>query len=179
MSVDAATVEAQIGRTPAASWRVAARCSKGHPTVIANSPRRDDGSPFPTLYWLTCPHLCEQVSKLESSGATDSWAKRVESDPHLAFELLAADQQYRAAREIEGMGDDPCSDVGIAGQRDPRATKCLHAHVATFLAGIPDPIGRDTVASVEPECRHDLCKALLECDTGPQSASEAAELRRR
>jgi hypothetical protein len=154
-------VAAQLGREPKARFRVASRCSYGHPTVIANAPRCEDGTPFPTLYWLTCPHLVEAVSACESAGAAERWMERIRSDAHLRFEVLASDQQYRAAREMEGRGDDPCAGVGIAGQDDPCATKCLHAHVATYLAGIPDPLGRRTLDSVRLECESDRCCVLL------------------
>ena len=31
-------------------------------------PNLDDGTPFPTTYWLTCPLLVQRVSALEASG---------------------------------------------------------------------------------------------------------------
>ena len=168
---DTLIVGAQLGREPITRWRIALRCSWERPVVIANAPRASDGSPFPTLYWLTCPHLVQSVSAAETRGEVDRWADRVGDDPHLRFEVLAADQQYRAAREMEGHGDDPNADVGIAGQSDPCGTKCLHAHVAAFLAGIPDPIGRATLDGLEVECDSDDCAALLvRCRPGEDGA---------
>lgn len=161
MNADARIVRGQLGREPKAVWRVAQRCSHGRPAVIANRPTLDDGTPFPTLYWLTCPHLADVVSERESEGGADEWAARIAADGRVRFEVLASDQQYRAAREMEGRGVDPCGDVGIAGQSDPTATKCLHAHVATFLAGIPDPIGRETLSGAELECPGDDCASFL------------------
>jgi hypothetical protein len=158
---DVALVEAQLGRAPKVDWRIAKRCSHDRPVVIVNAPRSRDGSPFPTLFWLTCPHLVREMSAAESDRGTIAWAERVVADDHLRFEVLAADQQYRAAREMEGLGDDPCGDVGIAGQKDPCATKCLHAHAATYLAGIPDPAGREALADIALECDTDECADLL------------------
>lgn len=161
MSEDTRIVAAQLGREPEVEWRVAQRCSHGHPAVIANLPTARDGSPFPTLYWLTCPYLAEEIDSSESNGGLQAWNERVREDAHFRFEILAADQQYRAAREIEGAGEDPCKDVGIAGQADPFAMKCLHARVATALAGIPDPVGRAVLDGASHECTDDTCARLL------------------
>jgi uncharacterized protein len=118
------------------------RCSFGYPQVSALRRFVEGETPFPTLHWLTCPWLAEGVSAAESAGGVAQWAGRLAADPALADEMLRADAQYRADRAAASpSGADPCPDVGIAGQRDPLATKCLHAHVAAALAGIDDPVG--------------------------------------
>jgi hypothetical protein len=156
MSDDARTVAWQIGRPPRGSWRVAARCPYGYPVVIATAPGGDP--PFPTLYYLTCPHLAEAVSKAESEGGAVRWRDAVRHDRALAERLDAADAAYRAARAAEGGGNDPFTLVGIAGQRDVRGVKCLHAHVAAFLAGIDDPVGQGVLADLARECDDRRCK---------------------
>jgi hypothetical protein len=125
--------------------------------VIATSPALADGSPFPTLYYLTCPHLTRLVGDLESGGAIETWRAALADTPDLATRLAAADAAYRAARAAEADGADPLPCVGIAGQRDPGATKCLHAHVAARLAGIDDPVGEGALASLVRECDDDRC----------------------
>ena len=65
---DAAVVAMQIGRPPRGRWAVARRCHLGVPMVVENHPVLDDGSPFPTLFWLTCPILAKRASALESEG---------------------------------------------------------------------------------------------------------------
>lgn len=170
MSEETRVVEAQLGREPRGRWRVARRCSFGWPQVLACAPRLEDGTPFPTLYWLSCPHLVEEVAVIESEGAADEWSERLSKDPSLRMAMLATDAQYRAARVMEGRGDDPCSLVGVAGQRDPFATKCVHAHVATTLAGLPDPIGDSVVRRVERECDCDRCSLLLSRDIASDGA---------
>jgi len=162
MPSDADTVGAQLGRPPREPWRVAARCSFGIPTVIATPSRLEAGEPFPTTYYLTCPHLVAAIAALESAGETERWAERLAKDPALAARMLAADTAYRAARAAESAGDDACSAVGIAGQRDPLATKCLHAHVAAALSGIDDPVGTSVLEAGERECRDARCGARLE-----------------
>jgi hypothetical protein len=68
-------------------------------------------------------------------------SERIAGDPDFAAAVVAADAANRAARLAEGDGIDPCADVGVAGQRDRRAVKCLHARLAAHLAGVPDPAG--------------------------------------
>lgn len=159
---DDALVGAQIGRPPRGSWIVAARCSYDRPTVIQTAPLLDTGELFPTLFWLTCPHLTGLVSAEESAGGVARWAAAVASDPELQARVLAADAEYRERRVVAGAGGDPCADVGVAGQARPQGTKCLHAHVAAALAGIADPVGSGVLEAVEPECRDDRCAGLME-----------------
>jgi hypothetical protein len=159
---DASVVAAQIGRPPRGRWHVATRCPAGGPLVIAVAPVLEDGSPFPTTFWLTCPRLVEAVHDLESGGEAASFAQRAAAEPAYAERLRAADLAYRAARRVEGGGQDPCQAVGVAGQRDPLMVKCLHARLAAILAGIADPIGEDvadrlagllTSGCPDPRCR--------------------------
>ena len=65
---DAAVIAAQLGRPPRGLLAVAHRCPCGLPDVAETSPRLADGSPFPTLYYLTCPRAHAAVSKLEATG---------------------------------------------------------------------------------------------------------------
>lgn len=155
-----ALVAAQLGRVPRGKWRVAARCGYGYPAVITTAPVLDDGAPFPTIFYLTCPHLSEAVSGLESSGEIEVWRARVAADAALEARLRAADAAYRAARAAEAGGADPSPQVGIAGQRDPLGIKCLHAHVASALAGIDDPVGHGALAQVARECGSERCAAF-------------------
>jgi uncharacterized protein len=145
---DDAVVASQLGRPPRGRWRVAARCEQGAPLVIAQAPSLEDGSPFPTTFWLTCPRLVEAVGELESAGEGARLAQRAASDAEFAAALTAADAAYRDARRAEGGGADPCEGVGVAGQLDPLAVKCLHARLAAHLAGVPDPIGEEVAGAV-------------------------------
>ncbi|MGZ6792957.1 MAG: DUF501 domain-containing protein, partial [Mycobacteriales bacterium] len=52
---DREIVARQLGRPPRALVGVAHRCPCGQPDVVETSPRLEDGTPFPTLYYLTCP----------------------------------------------------------------------------------------------------------------------------
>lgn len=153
---DRQVVARQLGREPRGAWRVAERCQHGLPLVIATAPLAE-GEPFPTLYYLSCPHLVEAVSALESAGECERWRARLAADEGLRLQLAFADDRYRAARAAEGSGEDPTPDVGIAGQRDPFGVKCLHAHLAAFLAGVGDPIGEAVYGMIEAECADARC----------------------
>ena len=65
MSLDAADLPAvtrQLGRLPRGARAVLHRCPCGLPDVIDTAPRLPDGTPFPTLYYLTCVRACAESS---------------------------------------------------------------------------------------------------------------------
>lgn len=160
--VDATIVACQLGRVPRGEWAPAARCRHGRPTVIETVPLLEDGTPFPTLFYLSCPWLVKYVDGLESVSAVSEWAGRLAATPALRSRMIAADTQYRLRRARLAGGVDPTPDVGIAGQRSPLSTKCLHAHVATFLASLDDPVGEGVVSAMRSyTCPADLCGRFL------------------
>jgi uncharacterized protein len=165
---DASLVAEQLGRAPRTPWRVAARCSFGRPTTIVSPSRLDDGTPFPTFAWLTCPHLVDQVAAVESGRAAARFAERAERDAIFADSLRAIDARVRVLRAAESGGVDACPTVGVGGQRDPLGVKCLHVHVALALLGEDDPIGVELLSQVPRECEDDRCAALVR----PPSAEE-------
>ena len=139
---DRAAVAAQLGRPPRAIRAVVARCPSGHPAVIQTSPRLEDGTPFPTLYYLTCPRLTSLTSTLEASGLMKEMTARLGEDEELAAVYLAAHRSYLAERDaIDPLG----TDVSAGGM--PGRVKCLHVHVAHALAVGPgvNPFGDETV----------------------------------
>jgi hypothetical protein len=126
LSDERAIVAWQLGRPARALRRVACRCPHGFPAVTEQEARTDDGTPFPTTYWLTCPWLVDAIARIEAAGGVETWSRAAERDPELAASLAAADaEQKRLRPELAG---------GIGGSRNTRALKCLHAHVAFALA---------------------------------------------
>lgn len=145
---DRAAVAAQLGRPPRAIREVAFRCPSGHPAVIKTSPRLDDGTPFPTLYYLTCPRLTALASRLEASGLMKEMTERLAVDEDLAAVYLAAHRAYLAERDaIEPLG----TDVSAGGM--PGRVKCLHVHLAHALAVGPgvNPFGDETLELLKDE----------------------------
>ncbi len=142
-------VEAQLGRSSRGTWAVAARCHLGVPTAIESHPRLDDGSPFPTLYWLTCPMLVKRVSRLEAEGAMNGFNQRLRADRGLKARLAAAIDRYRTRREVHAQIQESGGPAGGG----PERVKCLHAHVAHELAGGNNPIGALTITATGwPDC---------------------------
>ncbi|MDW8339387.1 MAG: DUF501 domain-containing protein [Thermoleophilia bacterium] len=136
---DVAVVARQIGRPPRAFRRVVVRCPWGRPAVTEQAPYDRDGRPFPTTYWITCPHLVAAISRLEAAGGVERWSAAARDDPELAASLAAATEEQRRLRH-ELARDTPRGDrgssldLGIGGSRSPAHLKCLHAHVAFALA---------------------------------------------
>ena len=95
---DRETVAAQLGRAPRGARAVAHRCPCGLPDVVQTSPRLADGTPFPTLYYLTCPRAVSAVSALESAGLMRQLSARLATEPELADRYRAAHERYLARR---------------------------------------------------------------------------------
>ena len=122
-------VAAQLGRPPRALRSVARRCSCGLPAVVRTSPRLADGTPFPTLYYLTCRRLAGLVARIEAGGAMREMTDRLATDPELAAAYRAAHESYLAERDaVEPLG----TQISAGGM--PGRVKCLHVHVAHALA---------------------------------------------
>jgi uncharacterized protein len=140
---DREIVARQLGRSPRAFRRVVVRCPFGRPAVTEQAPYDDAGAPFPTTYWLTCPHLVAQVSRLEASRGVERWTNAARVEPALAASLADADDLQRRLR--------PELDAGIGGsRRGAGSLKCLHAHVAFALAQPGYELGERVVEELEP-----------------------------
>jgi hypothetical protein len=128
---------------------VAHRCPCGHPDVIETSPRLSDGTPFPTLYYLTCPRATAAVGRLEASGLMRDMAARLDSDEALAATYRAAHEAYLQRREQTA---HVAEIAGVSAGGMPNRVKCLHALVAHALAAGPgvNPLGDEALAMMEP-----------------------------
>ena len=146
---DIGVVEAQLGRRPRGSRAVAHRCPCGDPDVVETSPRLDDGTPFPTLYYLTCPHATAACSRLESAGVMRDMQERLSTDPELAQRYARAHEDYLRRRDaIEAVPEIH----GVSAGGMPERVKCLHVHLAHALAAGPgvNPFGDEVRDAVEP-----------------------------
>ncbi len=152
---DRSVVERQLGRPTRAFRRVARRCPFGLPAVTEQAPYDAAGEPFPTTYYLTCPHAVAAVSRLEAAGGVERWSERAAADEELSASLTRATaEQRRVRRELaggEGGTDGGASlELGIGGSRNPPQLKCLHAHVAFALACPGYELGERIIAELEP-----------------------------
>jgi uncharacterized protein len=145
---DAEVVARQIGRTPRAFKRVAVRCPFGKPAVTEQAAFDADGRPFPTQFYVTCPHLVAAISRLEAAGGVERWTRAVEADDELARSLEAAQAEQRRLR--------PEIDAGIGGSTRTGSLKCLHAHAAFALAQPGYELGDRVIAEL-PSLWPDSC----------------------
>lgn len=154
-SDDIAEVTRQLGRPARDILAIASRCVCGRPLVVKTKPRLDNGTPFPTLYYLTQPAATAAVSTLEASGYMVELQNLVQTDDEISAAYLAAHQQYLAEREAIEVVEE-ITDFSAGGM--PTRVKCLHALVGHSLAkgsGV-NPIGDLALAALEwsPEvCR--------------------------
>ena len=137
---DRAVVTAQLGRAPRGVEAVAFRCPCGRPAVLETSPRLPDGTPFPTLFYLTCPRAVAGCSRLESSGLMGELTTRLATDPDLAARYEAAHADYLARREALSAVPEL---RGVSAGGMPDRVKCLHVHLGHALAAGPgvNPVG--------------------------------------
>jgi hypothetical protein len=131
---------------------VAVRCPHGRPAVIAQPAYLDDGSPFPTTYYLSCPHAVARIDALEAAGGVDRYERLVASDGEAMAEYRAgAARQRELRRPAARMADGGASlGLGIAGTSREGAVKCLHAHAAFALAEPGYALGRRILAEAAP-----------------------------
>lgn len=159
---DLKIVAAQLGREPRGRWTVAVRCHLGVPMVIENHPRLEDGSPFPTLFWLTCPILIKRVGHLEMEGAMKALNELLAADEALRARLQDAIDRTKARRDSYEVIEDSGAPPGGGTDR----IKCLHAHTAQELALAPNPVGALALAGTGwPDCL-EPCFALDNDDPG-------------
>ncbi len=147
---DLDAVARQLGREPRGVLEIAYRCPNGEPAVVKTTPKLPDGTPFPTLYYLTHPALTAAASRLESCGLMREMTDRLAQDPVLAAAYRRAHESYLAERDaIESLG------TTFSGGGMPDRVKCLHVVIAHSLAKGPgvNPFGDEALAvlAVEPD----------------------------
>lgn len=160
---DIKIVSRQLGRKPKNITKIVHRCSYGFPVVI-ESYSVLEGKPFPTIYWLTCPYLRYQISKLESNGGVTKFENLLSKSSKLYAEHVSAHLKSKK-RAIELAQNAPSSVIerlsncGMGGITDFEHIKCLHMHVAYHIGGIKNPVGRMILFKLKSvECNSNICK---------------------
>lgn len=156
---DRAVVAAQLGRPPRGARAVAHRCPCGLPDVVETSPRLAEGTPFPTLYYLTCPRAAAACGRLEAAGVMRDMAARLADDAPLAAAYQAAHEDYLVRRKAVAAVPEI---AGVSAGGMPGRVKCLHALLAHALAVGPgvNPLGdevRDRLTRDDPWWRDGPC----------------------
>jgi hypothetical protein len=141
-----AIVSAQLGRPARGEPAVVHTCQFGLPTVVRVAPRLEDGTPFPTVFWLTCPVMRSRVGTLEADHHMVGLNQRLDDKPDVAADYAAAHDRYVAFRDE--LGDPLPGNPGAGGM--PKHIKCLHVHAGHHLATGDNPIGAWTVEHATP-----------------------------
>ena len=147
-AADLAAIAAQLGRRPRGVLAIAHRCPCGLADVVETAPRLPDGTPFPTLFYLTCPRAAAAMSRLEAAGVMRQMSARLHTDPGLAARYVAAHEDYlsRRAEAAARAGVEPLPPGTQSAGGMPDRVKCLHALAAHALA-VPgvNPFGEEAV----------------------------------
>ena len=149
---DEEIVARQLGRPPRAFRGVVVRCPFGRPAVTEQAPFDDAGHPFPTQFWLTCPHVVAAISRLEAAGGVERWSRAASDRPELAASLAAAQAEQRRER--------PELAAGIGGSTRAGSLKCLHAHAAFALARPGYALGDSILAELPSLWPSSCCTAV-------------------
>lgn len=153
---DMVEIGEQLGRRPRGIVEITSRCPSGHPNVVKTEPRLDDGTPFPTLYYVTCPRLASAIGTLEASGLMREMTERLATHPALAAGYQQAHENYLAARE--SLGHVP-EIAGISAGGMPTRVKCLHVLVGHSLSVGPgiNPLGDEALDLLGPWWSGNAC----------------------
>ena len=158
---DEAVVGAQLGRPPRGIHGVGHRCPCGNPDVVTTEPRLEDGTPFPTTFYLTCPRAASLIGTLEASGLMKEMTDRLDEDPDLAERYTAAHASYLAVRE--SIGHVP-EIAGVSAGGMPTRVKCLHVLAGQSLAQGPgvNPLGDEVLELLGDFWRSGPCVSVDE-----------------
>jgi hypothetical protein len=168
---DFEAVKAQLGREPRGLRAVAHRCPCGNPDVVETAPRLPDGSPFPTLYYLTCPRAASAIGTLEGGGLMAAMTERLGTDPELAAAYRTAHEDYLKRRDAIEVLDGFPSAGGM-----PDRVKCLHVLVGHALAAGPgvNPLGDEALGLLPEWWRNGPCVGESRAETTAATTEEQA-----
>lgn len=154
----------QLGRKPRNLRGIANRCKVGYPQVLVTYPifeQNNELKLFPTIYWLSCPKLVEQIFLLESKGLVQQIQEEVLADSDKRQELIAAHKDYAQKRiellsesDLDNLKEYPgrwrvISQSGVGGIMAKEGIKCLHTHYADFLVRQENPVGERVASLLE------------------------------
>lgn len=138
---DKEIIEIQLKRKVRSHIDIRSRCHLDLPVVTFVPPNLDDGTPFPTTYWLTCPLLVQRVSSLEASGMVKVFDKIIQKKGNYRTLWEKRQRTYEEERRLLEVDSDHIPpEGGVGGTSDH--IKCLHAHLADHLATRKNPIGQ-------------------------------------
>src|SRR5699024_7011806 len=126
------------------------------PIVVHTAPRLEDGSPFPTTFYLTSPGAVRAVGTLEANGVMAEMTERLSHDEDLAAAHQRAHEDYLHRRRQLA---DVAEIDGVSAGGMPTRVKCLHVLVAHSLAVGPgfNLLGDEALEMIAGSWRPDRC----------------------
>ncbi|MDD3707460.1 MAG: DUF501 domain-containing protein [Aminobacterium sp.] len=126
---------------------VVCRCCWGAPQVLYCRPFYKK-TPFPTSFWLTCPYLVAKCGELESQHGVSSVEEYLQKNvslhrwisyhiQHINVRLAllsSSEKRYFQKRRPELWRAITQGGVGGIQNKNSFTVKCLHLHVASWLA---------------------------------------------
>ncbi|MFW6270095.1 MAG: DUF501 domain-containing protein [Bacillota bacterium] len=156
-------IKKQLGREPDNLLGIARYCPYLKPVVIVTYPFNKEKGVFPTTYWLSCPFLVKEVSRLEDQGLIKTITDKIKRDKELKRNLEISHKKYAEKRiklldkkdrsEIRSISEDiikVLKNSGVAGIRKKDGVKCLHAHLADYLVNDFNPVGKIVYEKLPP-----------------------------
>jgi hypothetical protein len=160
-----AILSEQLGRPARGRPAIVHRCGHGLPTVVRVDPRLEDGTPFPTTFWLACPLLRSAVGRMEADHEMVRLNDRLAVDDVLRSEYVHTSERYVAFRDHLGEPSPPLDGGPTAGGM-PTRVKCLHVHLAHHLATGDNPIGAHVADALLPLACPTPCVGLDDASGG-------------
>lgn len=157
----------QLGRIPRGVIAILQRCDKGYPQVTQNAPMVSARTPFPTIYWLTCPLLNKKIAILENQGWINEFQEQIDRDRSFQRVFMESQKAYLKTRkrmiatvdDVPNYAQEVLTEAGIGGVTDLSRVKCLHAHYAHYLASGENPIGQKIDALIDRTVCEVKCEA--------------------
>lgn len=163
-----------LGRSPRTPFTVKTWCPDGSPQVLIAEPVfLEDGiwKPFPAFIWLVCPRLKAAAAELEQQGLIRVYSQRLEDDRDFRDVFLKSQQEISAIRvemarriypgELPEHIIEILGETTVAGSKDFRGVKCLHAHLAHELAFGNNPIGAEVLNIIGRCSMADACGSKI------------------
>ena len=148
MTSEKQVVEVQLNRNLRSDIKVAAKCHFDLPVVVDVPKNLDDGTPFPTMFWLTCPMYIKKVSTLESHGMVKELDNQLNNNNMLNKLWSKRQISYEKERnkKYKNKKNSISPSGGVGGTLN--SIKCLHSHLADELVTGKNIIGQIVLENV-------------------------------
>ena len=131
MTNEKQTVEIQLDRKIRSNIDVVVKCHFDLPVVVDVPKNLDDGTPFPTMYWLTCPMYVKKVSTLESNGMVKDLDNQLVNNKKLNKLWRKRQKSYESERnkKYKSLSNTVSPIGGVGGTT--KSIKCFFGSTAT------------------------------------------------